>query len=186
MNWPIVRLADVAPTPWKNGGGVTRELLAWPSAQNWICRLSVADVTRNGPFSSFEGVQRWFAVLGGEGVRLTLAQQAHELTPSSAPLCFDGASPVDCELLGGATQDFNLMVRCDRASAQMKRIEGDATFNLDAPKIIAVYAHGTGASVRFDHKTLLIPAQCLAWQSLPAGAEVQVSAAHALWMEIEL
>ena len=28
-------LADVAPQPWRNGGGVTRELLAWPAAGDW-------------------------------------------------------------------------------------------------------------------------------------------------------
>ena len=30
MSWNLVRLADLAPQPWKNGGGTTRELLAWP------------------------------------------------------------------------------------------------------------------------------------------------------------
>jgi hypothetical protein len=33
MSWHTVHLADVPPSPWKNGGGTTRELLAWPSAQ---------------------------------------------------------------------------------------------------------------------------------------------------------
>ena len=33
-------------------------------------RISVADIEAHGPFSNFEGVDRWFGVLQGEGVRL--------------------------------------------------------------------------------------------------------------------
>lgn len=192
MSWQEVRLKDVSTQPWRNGGGVTRELLAWPHAQDWIWRMSVAEVVRSGPFSRFEGVQRWFAVLSGAGVRLTIdagtaaSAQTHDLTCNSAPLCFDGALAVDCQLPGGETQDFNLMLRRDKAAALMKRVSGLARFVLDTPKIIAVYAISTGASVLFEHISKAIPARTLAWQSLPAGATVQLESADALWMEIEL
>ncbi len=191
MSWQEIGLHEVSPQPWRNGGGVTRELLAWPHAQDWIWRMSVAEVVRSGPFSRFEGVQRWFAVLSGAGVRLTIdagspaSAQTHELSCNSAPLCFDGALAVDCQLPGGETQDFNLMLRRDKAAAQMKRVSGLARFVLDAPKIIAVYAMATGASVLFDHVLRVIPAHTLVWQSLPAGATLQIQSADALWMEIE-
>lgn len=185
MSWHIVRLADVAATPWRNGGGVTRELVSWPNPDDWIWRMSVAEVAHSGPFSRFDGVQRWFAVLAGAGVRLSMGEHSHELTGRSAPLCFDGAVPVACQLLDGATQDFNLMVRSDLAAAQMRRVSGDIGCMLEAPKTIAVYAINTGASVQFEHDSVAIPAHSLAWRSLDAGAAVQVSAAHALWMEID-
>ncbi len=111
MSWNVVTLSDVAATPWRNGGGVTRELVAWPPQGEWQWRMSVAEVESSGPFSRFEGVQRWFAVLRGEGVALDIDGECHTLTPSSAPLSFDGATPTDCQLVNGATQDFNLMVR---------------------------------------------------------------------------
>jgi environmental stress-induced protein Ves len=41
--------------PWKNGGGVTRELLAWPGGGDWQVRISVAEIEADGPFSSFPG-----------------------------------------------------------------------------------------------------------------------------------
>lgn len=186
MNWQIVQLADVSPSPWRNGGGVTRELACWPHSDDWIWRMSVAEVAQSGPFSRFDGVQRWFAVLAGAGVRLSMGEHSHTLTGSSAPLCFDGALPVDCQLLDGATQDFNLMVRSDRAVAQMRRVSGDLSRTLDAPKTIAVYAINTGATVQFEHDSVAIPAHSLAWRSLDAGAVVQLSAADALWMEITL
>ena len=44
MKATLVRVDDVAPVPWRNGGGLTRELLAWPAAQDWAIRISVADI----------------------------------------------------------------------------------------------------------------------------------------------
>jgi environmental stress-induced protein Ves len=186
VSWRLVHLGDVPPSPWRNGGGVTRELASWPDTGDWVWRMSVAEVARSGPFSRFEGVQRWFAVLGGRGVRLSMGDQAHELTGNSVPLCFDGAMPADCQLLDGATQDFNLMVRRDQAAAQMRRISGGLCIVLNNPKTIALYAINSGASVQFDQNIMAVPAHSLVWQALPAGAALQVSAADALWMDIEL
>jgi hypothetical protein len=101
----------VAPQPWQNGGGLTRELLAWPAGADWQCRISVADIEADGPFSAFPGVERWFTVLKGAGVELTVDGQAHRLTRTSAPLCFDGAAVTRCRLLDGPTRDLNLMLR---------------------------------------------------------------------------
>ncbi|MDO8769097.1 MAG: HutD family protein [Burkholderiaceae bacterium] len=184
MSWQTISLIDVPPSPWRNGGGVTHELLAWPSAQDWAWRLSVAEVAGDGPFSRFDGVQRWFAVLGGAGVQLQLPEQSHVLTMDSVPLCFDGAESVDCHLLYGATQDFNLMLRRDRAKARMQRLSGVTCFVLGAHQTIAIYAINTKAIVLYEHEKLTIESHSLAWRSLPAGAQLQVSAANALWMEI--
>ena len=110
MGWHLIALADVAATPWRNGGGITRELAVWPPQGDWQWRMSVAEVVASGPFSRFEGVERWFAVLSGAGVRLDIARHAHTLDAASAPLQFDGAANTQCTLLAGPTQDFNLMV----------------------------------------------------------------------------
>src|SRR5258706_8972671 len=61
----LLRVNDIAPAPWRNGGGLTRELLAWPDRSDWIVRISVAEILASGPFSEFPGVDRWFAVLHG-------------------------------------------------------------------------------------------------------------------------
>ncbi|MDD2925703.1 HutD family protein [Rhodoferax sp.] len=184
MNWQQVRLDDVPPSPWRNGGGVTRELLAWPDSKDWLWRLSVAEVAHSGPFSCFAGVQRWFAVLGQGGVRLTLRGQSHELTCHSAPLCFDGAEPADCELLDGATQDFNLMARSSRATARMMRVSGHFCIMLDAAKTIAIYAINSRAELHFDDQSLAVPANTLVWQALPAGGALQLRGTDFLWMEM--
>ena len=73
----LVALADTPPVPWRNGGGLTRELLAWPDGGDWAVRVSVAEIEADGPFSTFPGVERWFAVLEGGGVALTIAGTEH-------------------------------------------------------------------------------------------------------------
>ena len=114
-------LADLAPAQaWRNGGGQTRELFAWPHASDWQLRISRADIEADGPFSAFVGVQRWFVVLSGNGVLLQMPTADghtldHQLLPGHAPLHFDGGLTPDCKLIDGPTQDLNLMTRDGQA-----------------------------------------------------------------------
>ena len=68
--WRVMRLPR---SRGNNGGGVTRELLAWPTASEWTVRLSVADITRDGPFSAFAGIDR--ALRGADGCGRWLGSQ---------------------------------------------------------------------------------------------------------------
>lgn len=105
------RVADAAPQPWRNGGGSTRELLAWPPGGAWQLRISVAEIAADGPFSAYEGVQRWFAVIDGAGVVLGFADGERRLEPGAGVLQFDGADAPACRLIDGPTHDLNLMLR---------------------------------------------------------------------------
>lgn len=193
VNWQVIRLQDVAPTPWLNGGGTTRELAAWPDADKWRWRVSVAEVVRAGPFSSFAGVQRLFAVLDGAGVCLTISGAPHVLDSDAAPLAFDGAAQTTCELLDGATQDFNLMVR-DGCMARLQRVKAGVDCNIASmvhlakttPKIIAVYAHKMGARVQFDTENHELPPFSFGWAAVDVRVAVCVQASDALLMEIDL
>ncbi len=71
---------------------------------------SVADVDVNGPFSRFPGVQRWFAVLEGAGVVLTIGSKEHPLGPDDDAIAFRGDAAVRCRLVDGPTRDLNLML----------------------------------------------------------------------------
>jgi uncharacterized protein len=106
-----VRLADCPALPWRNGGGHTHELLAWPSAADWQLRVSVAEIAADGPFSPYPGIDRWFAVLGGAGVVLALPQGEITLRPGSAAVAFAGETAPACRLIDGPTHDLNLMRR---------------------------------------------------------------------------
>jgi len=114
----LVTASRTVPVPWKNGGGVTRELLRLPAGgDDWTLRVSLADVAADGPFSAFPGITRWFVVLEGAGVRLRFADRTVDVRRGDAPLRFDGAEPPDCSLLDGPTRDLNVMVRADRADS---------------------------------------------------------------------
>ena len=106
-----VHLADCASVLWRNGGGRTRELLAWPAANDWLVRVSVAEIACDGPFSAYAGIDRWFAVLDGAGVVLTLPQGEVMLQAGSAPVAFAGEAAPGCRLIAGPTLDLNLMLR---------------------------------------------------------------------------
>lgn len=186
MTLHLVRLCDVVPVPWRNGGGVTRELAVSPTDGEWNWRMSVAEVEASGPFSRFEGIDRWFAVLEGAGVQLDVQGKTHRLTQASAPFYFDGGESTQCTLVDGRTQDFNLMVRRGSTPARMLHIHSSKNFVVDAPKIIAVFALKTEATVQFDSKLARMPPQSLAWASVPAGTRVEVVSENALWMEIPL
>ena len=66
-------LADIVPTPWKNGGGATREIACWPPGtglDSFDWRISVATIAADGAFSVFAGIDRSITLLSGDGVRL--------------------------------------------------------------------------------------------------------------------
>ena len=186
MTWQVVHLEDASPSPWKNGGGTTRELIAWPQADDWLWRISVAEVTRSGPFSRFEGIERWFAVLEGDGVALSTHGERHRLTADSAPLRFDGGLATDCELLGGPTRDFNLMTRSGAATATMTRAQGHLSLSVNATEIIAIYSISTGTSARFDSESISFTAHSLAWRVAVRPEVLEVDAEQALVIRIVL
>lgn len=121
----LVRSLDVPAQRWRNGGGLTRELLAWPAGAAWQVRVSVAEIEADGPFSVFPGVQRWFTVLQGAGVELSMGGQRHTVQRGDAPLCFSGDLPTACHLLDGPTRDLNLMLR-GAAGAMVTAADGQA------------------------------------------------------------
>ena len=186
--WQQIRLADTTATLWKNGGGTTRELLAWPTPQDWTLRLSVAQVDADGPFSRFDGITRWFAVLSGAGVRLHMADmgQTHSLDAFSSPLAFDGALAVGCTLIDGPTQDFNLMARSARhPQTRMQRVKGQARWHVKTPNLLAVWANTAPATLYLDdHAAVSLKPGTLAWAALEAAQALAMQSDDALLMEV--
>lgn len=161
-----VRFDDLPPQPWRNGGGVTRALLTWPHADDWAVRVSVADITRDGPFSAFAGVERWFAVLTGEGVRL--GAPGVLVGPDDDAWRFDGADAPACALRGGPTRDLNLMLRADRARGAMTRVQGTHAWAEANDLLRAVFTRD-GCVLTTGAEAVALPPMSLAW-----GAGVDV------------
>lgn len=185
--WELITLDQVKPSPWSNGGGVTRVLIEWPDS-HWHWRISVAEVASNGPFSRFNGVQRWLTILSGAGVRLDFGNRIIELDVHSAPLDFAGSDAVYCELLAGAVQDLNLMIRPPTGSSasrsKMCSVVGSLQVTTGPAMTVALYSGGAAAELRWAGGTLRLPSHTLAWRALPAGSTVDIRADRAIWMEI--
>jgi hypothetical protein len=160
----IVAAEDISPQAWRNGGGQTRELLAWPSAADWRLRISRADIASSGPFSAFAGVQRWFQVLSGHGVVLHMpTPDGHMLDdlllPGHRPLHFDGGLAPGCTLVDGPTQDLNLMAR--GGQALMLAVESGRPWLSDL-QMCGLYTACCGRW-RCGSQTSELPAHSLLW-----------------------
>ena len=111
------------PLPWKNGGGVTREVASFPpigGLTDFDWRISLADVAVDGPFSAFDGYDRMIAVVAGAGMALTVDGTEHVVTRRPVPFAFSGASDTACRLLDGPIMDFNVMTRTGRVEADVQ------------------------------------------------------------------
>ncbi len=140
-------LDAIAPAPWKNGGGTTREIAAWPPGagmDGFAWRISVADIVADGPFSAFPGIDRQIALLEGDGVRLRGVDGTfdHRLDRVGVPFAFAGETPVDATLIGGATRDFNVMTRRDRCRARVDAVSTAFALPADAHAALLLVVDG--------------------------------------------
>ena len=183
----VIEAQSVSPLPWRNGGGQTRELLAWPVGGDWCLRISRADIETDGPFSAFAGVERWFTVLQGAGVVLTFDDAQHTLQPGAAPLCFAGGAAPGCRLLDGPTQDLNLMLR--RGTGVMRQTQAGLGWS-EAWAMRGLYTtvagcwHGGGQMREMvPHSLLWVqPAAAGSWTFIPHSPHSQGLASAAWWL----
>ncbi|HSY97365.1 MAG TPA: HutD family protein, partial [Steroidobacteraceae bacterium] len=112
MTLQLIRNASLTAAPWKNGGGITYEVLRVPSSGDpFRWRLSVAHIDASGPFSDFAGYNRKMVLLKGAGVELRFGDGVTKTLRQVGDLTeFDGAQSTYCELLNGPCVDLNLMV----------------------------------------------------------------------------
>jgi environmental stress-induced protein Ves len=118
---------------WRNGLGWTREILrcrlgdgagaphgADQDGDDWDWRLSIAEIERDAPFSTFPGIERELVLLSGNGLRLRFDDgECTALDPPHGRARFAGERAVTGELVDGPTHDFNLMWRRDRVEATL-------------------------------------------------------------------
>jgi environmental stress-induced protein Ves len=180
----IVHCDTIAPTRWRNGAGLARDLLHWPSEADWRLRISVADIEVDAPFSVYDDADRWFAVVEGAGVRLRLPSGVHSVLIDGAALHFRGEDAPACELIDGQTRDLNLMCRRGSGDAQLCRAEAGVAF--DAPRGLRALFSAETLSLRDDTGTSTAMAPfTLAWAEDPAGAwqiDSPVARPNAWWM----
>jgi environmental stress-induced protein Ves len=168
-NTTLIRGADLVAAPWKNGGGVTREVAVFPlnaglDAFTW--RVSIAEVAQAGPFSRFAGIDRTLVLLSGAGMWLDESDErderdgtlntngsaahtakTHALTQPLDIARFAGEARIEARLIDGATRDFNLMVRRGAASAETAVWRGPTQRTVSADVVLLFCASGGAVQV---------------------------------------
>jgi len=167
-------VAAIAPQPWKNGAGLTRELAVEPSDRgahrDFDWRISIADVDRDAPFSAFPGVDRCITLLRGAGMRLASADGTldHRLDRVLVPFSFPGDMPLTATLRGGACSDFNVMTRRSawRAEVVVQR-HAFETSGVDALLLFGLEGGWQIEAGATDHDASwpLAPQQALLWRA---------------------
>jgi uncharacterized protein len=147
MQIELIPADRLVAAPWKNGGGVTREIAAYPEGAGldaFVWRVSIADVAQAGPFSRFAGIDRTLVLLSGVGMLLDDAQgNTHRLTKPFDVARFDGDAALDARLVDGATRDFNLMVRRGAASGDVEVWHGAGSHTVSADTLLLFCAAGS-------------------------------------------
>jgi environmental stress-induced protein Ves len=116
----VIRYAEAPIQPWKNGRGITRELAVWPAplsatvAGAYDVRLSVAEVTRDGPFSTFPRYRRWSFLAGPAPIVLDHALSS-SLTVPGDHLELPGDRVLSAHLPAGPTHLVNVLARTELA-----------------------------------------------------------------------
>ena len=183
-DWHQIRLQDVPASPWKNGGGTTQSLICWPSPSQWVFRMSVARIDSDGPFSEFMGVERWFAVLRGNGVTLQFPDRRVVLGHKDPALQFSGETACQCSLTRGPTLDFNLMVQ--GISAKMARIDRLAYVgNFKSQTTLAIFVVEAGGHIQINQQTQELNTESLYWITLDQDLEIEFNDMHLLLIQME-
>jgi environmental stress-induced protein Ves len=120
----IIRFADLKPEPWRNGGGVTRQIAGHPGTASgpggvsghdggWDWRVSIAEVSKAGDFSPFPGMERVLTVVEGELLLLTVDGAEHPLEKYRA-FRFSGEASTTCALPTGDVRNLNVITRAGK------------------------------------------------------------------------
>ncbi|MBB4954958.1 environmental stress-induced protein Ves [Agrobacterium vitis] len=175
--------------PWKNGKGLTEEIMAFPvgsTMETFDWRLSIAHVGVDGPFSVFPGVDRSIALLDGEGLRLDLPDRCpNTLAPYGQPFAFPGEWVISSTNIGGPTMDLNIMTRRGRYQHHMRRHRGAGPLTIDAKsQTLLVFKHA--ATIETAGTSICLAA----WTSmaLETGENITITAKdplHVLIIELQ-
>ena len=145
MSVRLLRASDRVATPWRNGGGITREIAAWPAGatlEDFDWRVSMAEVREVGPFSRFPGVDRVLTIVEGTLVLSIGGRPAVTLTAETLPFHFPGDAACDGEPIGGAVLDLNVMVRRVRFSADVWRVSNASLVVAGATGLLVALSPG--------------------------------------------
>ena len=98
--------------PWKNGRGITHEIVRWPEGDAYDVRVSLAEDTEAATFSLFPGYTRWSFLAAAAPISLVEANgPTVELVALGDHVRTAGVTQLMSILPAGPTQLLNVLVR---------------------------------------------------------------------------
>jgi environmental stress-induced protein Ves len=143
----IIRASDLAPRPWKNGGGVTWEIAIDPPGaqlEGFRWRVSRARIEADGPFSVFPNCERWITCVEGAGFALHFDDGLKIAVPPFLPVRFSGDRPAACRLADGPCTDINVIARRDLVAVEVAIVPAPAALH-----------DGTGSAFQNERELLV-------------------------------
>ncbi|MDJ0339368.1 HutD family protein [Cryobacterium sp. PH31-O1] len=139
MSVDILRAADRVDVPWRNGAGVTSEILVSPAAGDFDWRLSIATIDSTAPFSTFAGVDRCLLALSQHGLDLIDQGPLVRLGQFESH-SFAGENEVASANVTRPTLALNLMTRRGRCSGTIEchRVTDSWSITSEAGEIVVV------------------------------------------------
>lgn len=134
--------------PWKNGQGVTDEVLLLPEGagrDGFDLRISRAGIGARGVFSAFPGADRIITVVEGAGLTLDFGDRSVTLGPLE-PFAFDTGLTPDGLPLGPGVRVFNVMAARDVWALGPARVLRGGAIGTDAV-LTVVFALGAGVGI---------------------------------------
>lgn len=176
----ISKLQNFLISPWRNGGGVTRQIAicsesATVAELDFDWRLSWATIEKPGEFSLFPDYERLLVIWEGEEISLN----HHSLQPL-IPFHFSGELKINCQLHSKPVQDLGLIYRPEKIDAVMKVHYVKGRQVLPLAQVTLLFCVSGEANVA-GHE--LQRAQCL---YIKNGSELVIVSPQAVLIEVGL
>lgn len=129
----LIRNSNFKKMPWKNGQGMTIQILIEPDESeliknNFHFRFSSAPIDKEGEFSLFPGMERILIPIKGAGFQLN-----EHVFEKFEVAQFSGSDKTYCHLLKGPVIDFGIIFNPQLAEVSIKvlQLKTDLQFTLD-------------------------------------------------------
>lgn len=152
----IIRFAELRESTWKNGAGITREIANAAIGAKHIWRVSLADVTEDGPFSEFADFVRILTVVKGQGMALQSDGANFDAQPR-IPVRFSGALKINGHLKSDPVRNFNFMFNPDYCTGEVTLLDGPQTRSLALTERHQFAVHCLAGTVTMNAGSRLLP-----------------------------
>lgn len=127
MAQSVINIDDVPSVPWKNGGGSTKEIAAFPpnaGFDHFIWRVSVAEIKQPSAYSLFPETDRTQVLIAGAGLSLRSQLGLHKQLLAFQPFSFVGEQDWFAEP-DGVCQMLNVMTSRADAISELELVRGN-------------------------------------------------------------